>query len=115
MSFKLSVGVLAITKKKCMSNEAIANFKWKNDITNNEYMFAYLSSQDISTYGNNAAQGISLNNESLREIRVQVPCKGEQQKIAGFFIALDKQLEKLVQTVELLKEQKKRLMQQMFC
>ena len=115
MSFKLSVGVLAITKKKCMSNEAIANFQWKNDITNNEYMFAYLSSQDISTYGNNAAQGISLNNESLREIRVQVPCKGEQQKIAGFFIALDKQLEKLVQTVELLKEQKKRLMQQMFC
>ena len=114
MSFKLSVGVLAITKIKCMSNEAIANFKWKNDITNNEYMYAYLSSQDISTYGNNASQGISLNNESLRKIRVPVPCKEEQQKIAEFFTLLDKKVESVKKGVELFKEQKKVFMQQMF-
>ena len=114
MSFKLSVGVLAITKIKCMSNEAIANFKWENDITNNEYMYAYLSSKDISAYGNNAAQGITLNNEGLRKISIQLPCKGEQRVIGAFFKQLDDTIAHHQQQLDNYKELKKAMLQNLF-
>lgn len=55
-----------------------------------------------------------INKGDIGECMIIYPCVAEQQKIADFLSAIDKQLEKVEQKVELLKEQKKGLMQQMF-
>lgn len=51
---------------------------------------------------------------SFESCEVEIPSYLEQQEIADFLSAMEKRLENLEQTVELLKEQKKGLMQQMF-
>ena len=55
-----------------------------------------------------------INKGDIGECMIIYPSVEEQQKIADFLSAIDKQLEKVEQKVELLKEQKKGLMQQMF-
>ncbi|CZR09900.1 type I restriction enzyme, S subunit [Trichococcus ilyis] len=56
----------------------------------------------------------SLRMTSFESCEVEIPSYLEQQEIADFLSAIEKRLENLEQTVELLKEQKKGLMQQMF-
>lgn len=56
----------------------------------------------------------SLRMTSFESCEVEIPSYLEQQEIADFLSAMEKRLENLEQTVELLKEQKKGLMQQMF-
>ena len=63
------------------------------------------------------AQGstrFNISKAKLTEIPVYLPAIQEQQKIADFLSMLDLRIEQLSQKVELLKEQKKGLIQQMF-
>ena len=63
------------------------------------------------------AQGstrFNISKAKLIEIPLYLPVIQEQQKIADFLSMLDVRIEQLSQKVELLKEQKKGLMQQMF-
>ena len=63
------------------------------------------------------AQGstrFNISKAKLTEIPVYLPAIQEQQKIADFLSMLDLRIEQLSQKVELLKEQKKGLMQKMF-
>lgn len=114
MSFKLTVGRLAITKTKCMTNEAIANFEWVRPGINNEYMYSYLSSVDISKYGNAATQGISLNAESLRRIRVLLPSNEEQIKLGKHFKKLDQNIQSKQAELKKLKQFKQAMLDKMF-
>ena len=78
MSFKLTIGRLGILKKNMFTNEAICNFKWKNNNILTEYMYYYLSSINILKYGSQAAKGITLNNDTLNTIPVLLPSIDEQ-------------------------------------
>ncbi|RZI00846.1 restriction endonuclease subunit S, partial [Staphylococcus condimenti] len=51
MSFKLTLGKLAIVKKPIYTNEAICHFEWKNNNIDTEYMYYYLTSINIKTFG----------------------------------------------------------------
>ena len=114
MSFKLTIGRLAIVKKKLMTNEAICQFYWKNNNILNEYMYGYLSTVNISSFGCRAAKGITLNTESLNSIVVKLPCLEEQIKIANFLSNIDKLKEEEQKNLDDLREMKKGLLQQMF-
>ena len=114
MSFKLTIGRLAIVKKEIVTNEAICQFYWKSKDISNEYMYAYLSVINIESFGCRAAKGITLNTESLNSIVVKLPCLEEQTKIANFLSNIDNIIEKESKTLEELKQWKKGLLQQMF-
>lgn len=114
MSFKLTVGRVAITKIKCMTNEAIANFIWKYDTLSNDYMLHYLSSIDVSKYGNAATQGISLNADSLKKIKVIAPVVEEQKLIGGYFDKIDKSIDSKKSELTKLKQFKKAMLNKMF-
>ncbi|MGH0930284.1 MULTISPECIES: restriction endonuclease subunit S [Bacillus cereus group] len=114
MSFKLTLGKLAIVKSPLYTNEAICHFHWTNSLINTEYMYYYLSNINISTFGSRAAKGITLNKESLNAIAVKLPVLKEQKKIATFLSKLDEKVQKEQQKLEALQEQKKGFMQQMF-
>ena len=114
MSFKLTIGRLAIVKKEIVTNEAICQFYWKSKDISNEYMYAYLSVINIESFGCRAAKGITLNTESLNSIVVKLPCLEEQIKIANFLSNIDNIIEKESKKLEELKQWKKGLLQQMF-
>ncbi len=114
MSFKLSIGKLGILKEPMYTNEAIANFDWRNNNLDTEFMFYYLNSINILKYGSQAAKGITLNNETLSSIPVKFPSKKEQEKIASFLIEIDKKIELLKIKYQHYRDIKKYLMQQIF-
>lgn len=84
MSFKLTLGKLAIVKEPIYTNEAICHFVWKENNINTEYMYYYLNSINISTFGAQAVKGLTLNNDSINSIIVKLPVIQEQNKIAYF-------------------------------
>ncbi|UXR89236.1 restriction endonuclease subunit S [Staphylococcus epidermidis] len=114
MSFKLTLGKLAIVKEPIYTNEAICHFIWKESNVNTEYMYYYLNSINIITFGAQAVKGVTLNNDSINSIIVKLPVIQEQNKIAYFFNKLDKLIEKQSSKVELLKQRKQGLLQKMF-
>lgn len=113
MSFKLTIGSLSITEVDCFTNEAIANFTWKEAISTN-FMYYRLKTTNIMKYGNQAVQGITLNSDSLNSIIVLLPSYEEQTKIANFLSSLDKKIELEEEKLENFKQFKKGLMQKMF-
>lgn len=63
------------------------------------------------------AQGASvvhLYNDSLKKVKIDLPGKQEQQKIASFLSLVDKKIEKQSEKVEAIKEYKKGMMQKIF-
>lgn len=114
MSFKLTLGKLSIVKTPIFTNEAICHFIWKYDYINTEYMYYYLSSINISTFGAQAVKGITLNNDSINSIVVKLPFEEEQQKIGSFLGELDTLVETQQIKINHLKQRKQALLQKMF-
>ena len=114
MSFKLTLGRLGIINTEMMTNEAICHFYWKNKNINTEYMYYYLSTVNIESFGCRAAKGITLNNDSLNSIVVKLPVIEEQNKIADILMKIDRKVEKEQEKLDSLNEYKKGLLQQMF-
>ena len=114
MSFKLTIGRLAIIKEPMITNEAICQFYWKDKNIINEYMYQYLDSIRIESFGCRAAKGITLNNESLNSIIVKLPCIDEQNKIADILTNIDCINQEELNKLNELKRWKKGLLQQMF-
>ena len=113
MSFKLTIGRLAILNRDMYTNEAICNFQWKIPSISIEYMYYYLNSINIKKYGSQSAKGITLNNDSLETIPIKLPILIEQEKIACFLNNIENKEEKIATELKNFKEFKKGLLQQM--
>ena len=84
MSFKLSIGKLAITKKNLRTNEAIASFEIRNKTkVDIKYLYFYLSSINWDNFSGHdvKVKGKTLNKKKLKEIPILVPSLSEQKKI----------------------------------
>ncbi len=105
MSFKLSIGKVAITREPLYTNEAIMAF-----IDRGErplylpFLFHLFRSKDWSAGTNKAVLGMTLNKATLKEISIPVPALSEQENISGkldkicYLISLrEQQLQKLNQ------------------
>ena len=114
MSFKLTLGKLAIVKTPIYTNEAICHFEWKTDQIKTEYMYYYLSFINIESFGAQAVKGITLNNDSINSIVIKLPEFLEQNKISNFFTKFDELMEKQNQKIDGLKKRKKGFLQKMF-
>lgn len=113
MSFKLTLGKVAILDDDMYTNEAICNFDVNREVINKNYLYYYLDFIDVSKFGSRATKGITLNQETLSGIIIKYPCLEEQNKIAETLISVDKEIELLEKELEALKLQKKGLMQRL--
>ena len=99
MSFKLSIGKLAITKINLRTNEAIAAFKIKDStLICNEYLYYYLSSinWDIIAGQDIKVKGKTLNKAKLKQILIVLPSLTEQQRIVAELDVAFTEIDKIV-------------------
>ncbi|MBI0091554.1 restriction endonuclease subunit S [Lactobacillus sp. M0345] len=105
MSFKLSIGKVAILDMPAYHNEAIASFNYyKDDESLKKFIFKTISFLTKFADSKNAIQGKTLNKTSLNNMMIPLPPLAEQQRI------VDK-LDELLPKVSELKENTDKLEQ----
>ncbi|OIP44223.1 MAG: hypothetical protein AUK31_09715 [Fibrobacteres bacterium CG2_30_45_31] len=74
LSFKMTVGRVAITTEEMLSNEAIAHFNLnaKSSI-GTEYLYLYLKSFDYNSLGSTSSIATAVNSKTIKEMTVLVP------------------------------------------
>lgn len=113
MSFKLSIGKVAITKTDIYTNEAIAAFKIKDDnLVGYNYLYYTLPLLAYNT--DQAIKGVTLNKEKLKEAQILFPPKNEQNKIAEILSGVDDEIEKVEEVIKKMEEMKNGLMTELF-
>lgn len=97
LSFKLTVGRIAITHGKMTTNEAIAHFKTDKPFIN-EYLYCYLKDFNYQTMGSTSSIATAVNSKIIKAMPFVIPADDEISRfhsIAGpmFKQVLNKQLE----------------------
>ncbi|PST49119.1 hypothetical protein COO72_04095 [Bifidobacterium callitrichos] len=83
MSFKLSIGRTAITKKPVYTNEAIMAFLDKKLVPLDlDYLYHQFSTKDWMESSNLAVMGATLNKKTLGDKEIALPPIEEQQKVS---------------------------------
>lgn len=76
LSFKLTVGRVAISDGELLTNEAIAHFKLSFDpVVSSEYLYLYLKSFDFSSLGSTSSIADAVNSKTIRDLPVLLPSK----------------------------------------
>jgi type I restriction enzyme, S subunit len=76
LSFKLTMGRVAITDGEMLSNEAIAHFRLNPDTTfGPEYLYCYLKGFSYDQLGSTSSIATAINSDMVRGMRVLVPPK----------------------------------------
>ena len=83
LSFKLTVGRIAITNGEMTTNEAIAHFKTdKKEI--NEYLYCYLKYFNYQTMGSTSSIATAVNSKIIKGMPFIVPTNDELEEFHGF-------------------------------
>jgi len=99
MSFKLSIGKLAITKCALRTNEAIIAMPIKDEkLISKEYLYYFLSSMnwDVLAGKDIKVKGKTLNKAKLKELPILVPPLAEQERIVAKLDAAFAEIDKAV-------------------
>ena len=94
LSFKLTIGRVAICNEDMISNEAIAQLPIK-DITDLDYnyLYYYLKNYNYSELGNTSSIATAVNSKVLQDISVRYPSIDYQKKISHILSNIDKKIE----------------------
>ncbi|MDO6516104.1 restriction endonuclease subunit S [Zobellia uliginosa] len=115
MSFKLSVGKLAFTKKELYTNEAIAALPIKNPSELNKYFLYYALKNIPLIGGNQAVMGQTLNKTSLTNLKLPYPKSlDDQKRIAQVLTDCEELIAKRKESIALLDELLKSTFLEMF-
>jgi type I restriction enzyme S subunit len=114
MSFKLTVGRLAITGKPLYTNEAIAAFVPKNQmLVDNNFLYHGLNYWNLEGEVDQAIKGKTLNKEKIKRIVGLFPPFAEQKRIASILESVDDVDELLKAKIAKLENLKKAMMNQL--
>ncbi|MDU4558768.1 MAG: restriction endonuclease subunit S [Negativicoccus succinicivorans] len=82
LSFKLTVGRIAITNGEVTTNEAIAHFKTaKKEI--NEYLYCYLKCFNYQIMGSTSSIATAVNSKIIKDMPFVVPTDDELEEFHG--------------------------------
>ena len=90
LSFKMTVGRVAITSEEMLSNEAIAHFKFnKNTPFSKEYLYTFLKAYKYETLGSTSSIVTAINSAMIKEMEILIPdeltIKAFKDEIEPFF------------------------------
>ena len=105
MSFKLSIGKVAITKRNMYTNEAIMAFhdRGRYEILT-DYLYYFCKGNNWSAGTNKAVMGLTLNKKTLSEQTMLLPDMPEQEKIVKNLDALQESISNRQRVLTLLDE-----------
>ena len=104
MSFKLSIGKVAILKEDMFTNEAIANFKIKDkSLITPEYLYYALKTLNFDNT-DRAVMGATLNKSKLNDIKIPYCNIETQKKIVEVLDKAQELIDKRKEQIELLDE-----------
>ncbi len=114
MSFKLTIGKVAILSKSMYTNEAICSLipKQANSI-DTEFLYQVIGIVDFEKEIDQAIKGKTLNKEKIKRLILKLPSLPEQEKIAAVLSAADEEISTLEKQLAAYKQQKLGLMQQL--
>jgi type I restriction enzyme S subunit len=76
LSFKLTVGRVALTNQELVTNEAIAHFNVPHESNlTSFYLYLFLKSFDYDTLGSTSSIATAVNSDSIRQMQLLVPPK----------------------------------------
>ncbi len=109
-----SIGKMAISTEKCITNQQINSIVVNKDIYN-EYIYYILLNLVPKIQASQSTTTLPIINKTeFSRFVINLPCLEEQKKIANFLSAIDTKIEKISYELENLKEFKKGLLQQVF-
>jgi type I restriction enzyme S subunit len=74
LSFKLTIGRVAITDGEMTTNEAIAHFKLPDDsLITTEYLYLYLAGFDYAKLGSTSSIAEAVNSRMIRDLPIITP------------------------------------------
>lgn len=113
MSFKLSIGKVAIAKRPLYTNEAIAAFEIKQpEKIISDYLYYVLPTLAYET--DQAVKGKTLNKEKLKSVQLNLPSVDEQRKIANILTSVDEDIQKTNEIISVTEKLRDGLMQEFF-
>lgn len=93
LSFKMTIGRLAISTEEMTSNEAIAHFKIKKkSCMISEYLYFFLKTFKYESLGSTSSIVEAINSQMIKEIEMSVPPK---EAIAEFRNSIDRYFSKI--------------------
>lgn len=93
LSFKLTVGRLAIAATDLLTNEAIAQLPIKDHCkVDRDFLYYYLLKFPWSTLGNTSSIATAINSKTIKEMEVELPDIDTQKKIAKILSSLDSKI-----------------------
>lgn len=109
-----SIGKNAILRENGSCNQQI-NSITPYDEYSVEFVYYLICQNEKLLHANAGTGGMEiLNKENFSKIKMYFPCLAEQQKIAEFLSTIDTVIEKQKETVSVLEERKKGVMQKLF-
>ena len=113
--FNGSIAIVDEIFDGCICSNAIMSFKVIRE--NLKFVYYYLSQSSYiakNAYLANGTGQKELTEKDFLNMKIELPCLEEQQKIANFLSSFDEKIDAEKETLEHLKELKKGLLQQMF-
>ena len=108
LSFKLTVGRVAITTENMVTNEAIAHFlKKKNTLITPEFLYLTLKSFNYNSLGSTSSIATAVNSQTVRSIRILIPSYDvieNFQKEVSYIFKLIKNNSKEIETLTQLRD-----------
>lgn len=115
LSFKLTIGKVAITTKKCLTNEAIAQFIIKDKrVLDNDFLYYYLTNYNFEQLGNTSSIATAINSKIIKTMSIEIPDITIQKKITKLLSALDDRIELNIRISKNLEEQAQALFKSWF-
>lgn len=112
MSFKLTVGRVALAGRDLYTNEAIAAFALSDGVVR-DYLYHYLPTFVGMVETEQAVKGKTLNKKSLAEIPVFLPPLNEQHRIAEILSSVDASIQATLAVIEQAERVKRGLMEEL--
>jgi type I restriction enzyme, S subunit len=83
LSFKLTIGRLAITTSKCTTNEAIAHLNNLKENISPNFLYLFLKNFNYESLGNTSSIATAVNSKIIKNIKILIPDKNTLSKFSN--------------------------------
>ena len=116
LSFKLTVGRVAITDGEIVTNEAIAHFKiGEQSRLSTEYMYSYLREFEYGRLGSTSSIATAVNSKSIKALPVLVPTNDLADRFTGRVALIFARIKHLQSETETLAKLRDNLLPKLIC